>query len=205
MTEAESTPLPTTGDGAYLGAAGVLAALAYPAEYESRDRLVEAIRAYHTKRAIAADAHAWPVNPDLRAWRPRNIDTAIEKAGRLVNERLMAAQSLTHRISGNQRPGNAFIAQLRATHGIRHSDAKPLTESLDSQTEAARQRVWQRSLPVLHVAVALNEYVQRHGGNVYTLIEQPSWVAPIIERAEALRPLLEQAYNLPPTVRLYPE
>lgn len=205
MTPPEVSYLPTTGDGMYLGAAGVLAVLAYPVDHNRRDRLVTAIRAYHTKRAIAADAHAWPVNPELRAWRPRDIDTAIQKAGRHVNERLMAAQSLAFRLSGRQRPGNEFIAQLQAIHGIRHSDAKPLAESLPAQTEAARQRVWKRSLPVLHLAVALNEHAQRDGANLYELLDHPAWIGPVLERAEGLREPLEQAFELPPTVRLYPE
>ena len=205
MTDPEVTYLPATGDGMYLGAAGVLAVLAYPSAYKRRDRLVSAVRAYHTKRAIAADAHTWRVNPDLRAWRPRDIDTAINNARRHVVERFMAAQSIMCRISGEQRPGNEFIAVLQATHGIRHSDAKPLAQSLPAQTEAARQRVWKPSLPVLHLAVALNSHVLQHDVTIFDLLEHPTWVAPILEGAERLRPQLEKAFDLPPAIRLYPE
>jgi hypothetical protein len=90
-----------------------------------------------------------------------------------------------------------------------HKDAAPLWNNPDVTIESAarnvRRRVWNASMPVLHLAMVFPRRQERP--DVIELVRDPSWLSSALKSAEATRQVLPQcihSYDQRKAIRLLP-
>lgn len=209
----ETISIPTSGENAFIGAAGVFAVLAYPTELKDRDDLVTAIKAWHIRRFPVKDRNNFI--PKLREYPTR----AIYKTGpitnaikRIVNRRIPAAKMSLLVVLGQSI--NEITNHLA-------SNFKGNEDSLEKRSKNIRNRVWIESKSVLHFSVALHmmlevdaesecRYHTSDGAvDFFALIEHTEWLEPTLVHAEKIRRILinhpKAHISEQDTIRLVPE
>ena len=224
LSISETTGIPVKGPLASMGAIAYFAVLAYPsrAEWPKRDKFVKGAKAWLLWRATKRGYPKKRIKAEYRnEWRkkggPRKFDAVADRAfDRILKRRFPAAQMLLW----NCFHGFKINLQFDSPKGVRlktltvelrykglpnqkrkrfnsYKAAEYLTGNSDSGN--MRRLVWRESLPVLHLALALESEMYRAEKSPLNhlklhpldyLILDPSWLPRTLSQAEMLRLLM---------------
>ncbi len=158
-----------------------LALLAYPeGDRHKRDEVVRECKIHLARAAIGAGVPRKSL-PNVRAYRSDR-----------TNIKYKAITHAWHRIDRRRLP-SAWMAHRMMFRGNRITELSQYMED-DAQIFGGEKniltRVWRESMPVLHLAIALDAVIRRRPpGNVsfFSLLNNPDWVRQAIASAEIAR------------------
>jgi len=184
-----------------------LCVLAYPGEYEKRDRFMWAAKARWGKDLVPRGKRAQVIRPEYRADN-KNIENSLRRASeRIVTRRLPAARLLHWKVLSNHGRLAVDGALIKGPHSIITAMAGTLGHNLGKYNEAVnvRRLAWKETLPALHLALQLEQALDGANLDIMELIHNPKWLRLAVETAEAWRIPLAQYLKTHETIQILPE
>ncbi len=194
----ETTHIDVSGDDKWLGAAGYLAVLAYPDDWDKRTRFIDAVKAMMIKYMTGGRLPKKHVkNSDvLQFAKERELDTALRQVGRIIQTKRLPAWEIalpymmSHAINVTLADGSKFSLDRALEQKFPSPDVEFGADPYNKNN--AYKRVWIPSKPVLHLMFGLHNALAdyNHKPDTEDLICNPDWLPFAAENAESIRKTL---------------
>lgn len=198
----ELVALPVEGPVAQIGAAGFFAVLAWPRNIAKRDEFVNHCKEWLIRRAESREGAKFSHPKRFRkiASRTLNVSGPISMALSRVQLRIEIASMTRELLVFGLLPGGSGLTKTAAARRLHLRRIALKKKHADDPDSAVSNIVrhgtghWDQSLPVLHLALALEDVMldkNKHAEfRMFDLVTDPSWLASAIDASESYRVLL---------------
>jgi hypothetical protein len=212
----ERIRVPIDVAGGTWGAAIVLAVLAFPESAQKRKQFLQDIKAWFVRNAVR---RGWPREKAKKHLlsRPRRaleVSGPIVTAGRRISRERLPAASIATDVIVQQVSADSWLrfqpmrgeipvrglrsafAGLAAQRRVSATSTRGGMSPAESHATNFRTRAWRKSIPVLHIAMALRLELEELSPGEVTfpsvpdLVRDPRWLPGVLAQAERLRQML---------------